>query len=67
VNAAVICDAYRGFANMSIAVDALVVVVGGSGSEEDSDCNVKGDTAAHCFPLSDAEVDMVVGMWLFTP
>ena len=67
MNAAVICDAYHGFANMSIAVDALVVVVGGGGGEKDGDCNVNGDTAARCFPLSDAEVDLVVGMWLFAP
>lgn len=51
---------------MSVAVDE-VVAVGGGGGEEDGDRNVKGDSAARCFPLSDAEVDTVVGMWLFTP
>ena len=52
VKAAVICEAYRGFANMSLAVDVLAVAVNDGGGEGDGD---EGEIAC-CFPLSDAEV-----------
>ena len=66
MKAAVICDAYRWFANMSLAVDVLAVAVSGGGGEEGSDGIVGGDTAC-CFPLSDAKVPVVSRMWVFVP
>ena len=65
VKAAVIWDAYRGFANMSTPVDLLVVVLShDGGGEDDGDGGVNDDDAtARCFPLS----DLKAGVWLFAP
>jgi hypothetical protein len=56
VKAGVICDAYRGLANMSTAVDllamALLLVSHGGGGEDDGNRGVEDDDVARCFPLS---------------
>ena len=63
MKAAVICDAYRGFANMSLAVDVLAVAVSGGDGEE----GIEGGDTARCFPLSDAEEPATSHMCVFVP
>ena len=59
VKAAVICDAYRGSANMS--VDVLAVVVAGGSREDDGSGRLEGDTARR-FPAN-----VEVAMCVFVP
>ena len=68
MNTAVICDAYRGFANISLMDADEVLAVGVSGSDDGEGKNVivRGDTA-RCFPLSDAKVCIISGWWVFVP
>ena len=68
MNTAVICDAYRGFANILLMDADEVLAVGVSGSDDGEGKNgiVRGNTV-HCFPLSDAKVCIISGWWVFVP
>jgi len=66
VKVAVICDGYRGFANISLTVEVLAVAVSSSDEEDGKNGIVEGDTS-RCFPLSDAEETVVSHTWVFVP
>ena len=60
VKAGVICDTYRGFANMSTPLDLWVMASHDGGGEEGDGGVKEEDATAGCFPLSDAACDAKV-------